>query len=90
MQGPEERGKEFAETFSSFVNTMGGKLTIEAAIEVMMRDHPTLQQGMMRFVIAFIKALADVRSDGRNECAVKLATKIMAALDYEDEFLPTI
>ncbi len=87
MASQDERGKEFAEVFGQFVNTMGGGPDRKIAIEAMMRDHRTLQQGMMRFCIEYIEAMAEQSHDLRNEASVKLAKKIVK---IEDRHLPMI
>lgn len=83
-----ETGEQFARDFSNFVNDMrdGPKA---AAVEAMLRDHRTLQQGMMRFFMQFVEGMADQRSDLRNEASVKLAKAIMD-LPIEVRSLPYI
>ena len=83
----EAEAKEFTETVSQFMNTMNKGRT-KKAIELMLRDHPTLQQGMIRFIMLYIQGMSEKeRFDGRNEASVTLAKKIM---EIEDRFLPFI
>jgi dGTP triphosphohydrolase len=73
----EEKGFEFADLFSQLVNSSSRK-TRDAAIGKMLRDHRTLQQGMMRFVMDYIEGMAEKQHfDLRNEASVKLAKAIM-------------
>ncbi len=75
--GSQERGEEFAKQFSSFVNSYSLDAN-EYAVAKMVRDHRTLQQNMMRFVMLFITEMAKNGSDLRNEDSVELAKKIVA------------
>jgi hypothetical protein len=72
----EKEGKEFANTFSRFVNNMNREPK-KHAIEAMLRDHPTLQQGMMRFFMEFVEGMAEQRGDLRNEGSIALAKEIL-------------
>ena len=83
---PESAGKEFAEHFSKFVNNMD-RTPKKHAIEHMLRDHPTLQQGMMRFFMEFVEQLAKQDGDLRNEAARQLCKEI---LKIENRYLPFI
>lgn len=83
---PEKAGKEFAETFSRFVNNMD-RQPKKHAIQAMLRDHPTLQQGMMRFFMDFVEQMAQQECDLRNEASRELAKEI---LKIEKRFLPFI
>lgn len=72
----EKEGKGFADTFSRFVNNMNREPK-KHAIEAMLRDHPTLQQGMMRFFMQFVEGMAEMRGDLRNEDTIALCKEIM-------------
>lgn len=71
----EKEGADFAELFSRFVNSSTDEPRKEA-IKVMLRDHRTLQQGMMRFFLDFVGAMAMSDHDLRNEASVLLAQEI--------------
>jgi len=79
---------EFARAFSQFSN--GGRLHYPDAVALCLRDHPTNQQGMMRFCIAFIEGMAKQRTDARNEAAAAFAKKVIANIDARDRTLPLI
>jgi len=81
-------GKVFAEMFSQFVNNMN-KGPREKAVEFMLRDHCTLQQGMMRFIMLYIEGMANKTRgiDARNEDSLRVAKEIMK---IQDRFLPFI
>ena len=77
MSNPsQERGEEFAKQFSDFVNSYSQDAN-KYAVEKMVRDHRTLQQNMMRFVMLFITEMAKNGTDLRNEDSVALAKKIV-------------
>jgi hypothetical protein len=75
-QAQQREGEEFAQAFSRFVNDSRRKPKA-AAIDKMLREHRTLQQGMMRFVMDYIEAMSEQQTDLRNEASVKLAKAIM-------------
>lgn len=82
-------GEAFANAFSQFCNDMrSGPKAV--ALDRMMRDHRTIQQNMMRFVMAFIAKMSEQNSDLRNEASVALAKQIMERTDYEARSLPMI
>jgi hypothetical protein len=83
---PEKEGKDFANAFSKFVNNMN-RTPKKVAIEHMLRDHPTLQQGMVRFFMEFMEGLSKQNGDLRNEASRDLAKKIM---QIENRYLPFI
>ncbi len=85
MYDPEKEGKEFADAFSRFVNNMN-RTPKKHAIEHMLRDHPTLQQGMVRFFMEFMEELAKQTGDLRNEGSIKLAKEISKM----ERYLPCI
>lgn len=77
MDQDEKVGREFANAFSKFVNNFNRE-DKQFAVEAMLRDHPTLQQSMMRFFMQFVAGMAgQARVDGRNEASVKLAKRIV-------------
>jgi len=61
----------------------------ELAAEVV-NAHRTIQQGLMRFCVSVIGQVAASGCDGRNEAAVQLAKKIVAATTTQDRCLPRI
>jgi len=77
--------EEVAKTISEFVNVMGNRKEIEEAIEMLLRDHRTLQQNTMRFMLSYISEQArryncgerDRYFDMRNEGSGKLAAEIV-------------
>ena len=80
-----------ARAVSDYINhhTWGpgpGELAKELA-----NDHPTLQQGIMRVCLAFIREMAAKQYvDARNEGSHEVAKRIVAMLDAEPERLPFI
>jgi hypothetical protein len=60
----------------------------ESLIDHILRDHRTNQQNVMRFVFAFIEAMAEQQHDLRNEASVSLAKQIIDKI--EDRHLPYI
>jgi len=72
----EKRATEFANTFSSFVNEINREPK-RLAIQKLLNDHRTLQQGMMRFFMEFVEGMATNGYDLRNEDSVNLASEIM-------------
>ena len=84
------RGKQFADTFSKFVNVMAASQDVTEAVQTMVYDHRHLQQGMMSFFMKFVEEMAkNERYDGRNEASVELAKSIME-LDESVRALPYI
>ena len=84
-----KEAQAFAAEFSNFCNTMSG-LPQGIALDLLMREHRTIQQNMMRFCMAFIARLADERHDLRNEASVQLANQIMERTDYASRALPKV
>jgi hypothetical protein len=82
-----QRAKDFVDQFSSFVNDMGRPE--KEAIELMGREHRTLQQNMTRFCVRWLEHLAkQTEYDLRNEASVQLAKKFVD--EIEDRHLPFI
>ena len=72
--------------FNSFASSNHNKL-----IELMARQHRTLQQNFTRFCLSWLRYLASLNEnqyDARNEASVKLAKKMVK--EVEDETLPFI
>lgn len=88
QQAQAEEGQEFARIFSQFVNDMRNEPK-KAALAAMLRDHRTIQQNMMRFVMLFIEGMAEQECDLRNEASVALAKEIMA-IDPSVRALPKV
>tara|TARA_Y100000034_G_C6766869_1_gene341904 strand:+ start:552 stop:821 length:270 start_codon:yes stop_codon:yes gene_type:complete len=80
-------GVEFAKAISSFVN--GNRSASATAVRHMLRDHRTIQQGMMRLFMQFAEGMADQETDLRNEASVALAQEIMA-IDSRTRALPYV
>lgn len=85
---PKEQGEEFGRDFSNFLNTMGSDRQ-KAAIEVMLRDHRSLQQNTMRFFMMFVEGMAKNGHDLRNEASVELAKAILS-LPERTRILPRV
>jgi hypothetical protein len=84
--------KEFIDSFSDFVNNMSDEPKFEA-IELMTREHRTLQQSMTRFSIWWLERLAryqDFEFDLRNEASVRLAKEFVENIPVEERALPFI
>ena len=85
--------EEVAEQISRFVNSISQSQVKELGI-AMCKDHRTLIQSKMRFVMAFLGELSDLYAhkfyDARNEQACKVADKMLSALDDMDKCLPFI
>lgn len=96
QHGRDLTGREMAEMLDEFVNAHGKSQIDDFTVQVTMRTHRTLQQGIMRLFIATIEAWANLAEkpgffDGRNEATVKLAKKMIDATgDKYDRLLPTI
>jgi hypothetical protein len=84
-----ERGEAFARVFSDFANEMSDAPK-SAALDLLMREHRTIQQSMMKFCMGFIHRMSEQRSDLRNQASVELAKQIMDRTDYEARSLPLI
>jgi len=82
---PRPTPEELAKTISEFANVMNNKKEVEEAIELMLRDHRTLQQGTMRFMLSYFTEVARRYNannrgdffDMRNEDTGKLAAEIV-------------
>jgi hypothetical protein len=77
--------EEFAKTFSRFVNNFN--LDIDGLVDLLAREHRTLQQGITRFAVAWLERMAEHhdigRFDGRNEASVKLGKEFVEKVSYE-------
>lgn len=71
----EKDGVDLARAFSKLVNS-SNRIAKKRAMEDMLREHPTLQQGMVRFFMEFMDELAEQNGDLRNEGSRKLAKEI--------------
>lgn len=79
---------ELDKAISNFVNGFGYSRVSQLA-EHMVNDHPTLQQSKMRLFVAFVREMAKVNPDGRNEASVKLAKGLVKEWG-DGPALPTI
>lgn len=92
----QEEARKAVEELSRFVNVLGeDKERADAFVEYVRREHRTLQQGMMKLVVAMLegwdKALDDHDYDLHNEATCRLAKKLLSATgDKYDRFLPCI
>ena len=72
--------KNLASAVSNFVNVFGGDN--ETFVKTLANDHPTLQQGITRLVIRFLRAMAAKEYvDDRNRAAVNAARVMVNALN---------
>jgi len=85
--------EEMAEALSRYVNSVMASELPKLGI-AMCRDHRTLIQLKMRFVMAFLGELSDMKAhgqyDARNEAACNAADKMLAALDFHEKAMPFI
>lgn len=83
-------GRELAEIVGFSLNTF--RFDSSGFVEVMLREHRTIQQSFMREVIVpYLLGLSEVKSyDERNEASVRLATAIMARVTDDELCLPFI
>ena len=83
----EDRKEFYEESVSNMVNDMS--FDEKSMAEKMSNDHPTLQQSFMKLCVKFIQKMAEKTCyDGRNERSVKMAQKMVSAMD--DDYLPCI
>lgn len=83
----EDRKEFYEESVSNMVNDMS--FDAKSMAEKMSNDHPTLQQSFMKLCVKFIQKMAEKTCyDGRNERSVKMAQKMVSAMD--DDYLPCI
>ena len=87
----ENEGREAAKNLMRFINgNTTDKIAINSFVDEVMRDHRTLQQGLMRYVWALMKAWAKCkdhgRFDGRNDDTVTFAKKVVDKFDDESGF----
>ena len=75
---PENVANELLRKFSNYVNGSNSHDHKEF-IKAFSRQHPTLQQSMMRTMLATIEAVAspDYRVDGRNQGSKDMAIKLI-------------
>lgn len=59
-------------------------------VEKMAREHRTIQQLYMAFVVAFIERMSQNHHDMRNEAAVQFAQIVMSEIPYEQRVMPYI
>lgn len=88
MSQHEQKGEEFAQVVSTFVNG-SSRDARKFAAKKMARDHRTLQQNTMGLFMMFVEEMANNTSDLRNEASVELAKAIMALPD-QTRILPYV
>ena len=83
-------GRELAGIIGFSLNTFCFDST--GFVEVMLREHRTIQQSFMReIIVPYILGLSEVKSyDERNEASVKLAKAIIARVSDDELCLPFI
>ena len=91
--GTDERAEEFVKAFSSFVNSRSTP-EFEYAVELMSREHRTLQQQMTQVCLLWLEHLTSLEEhngyDLRNEASVKLAKRLLSEVEKYDLRLPLI
>jgi hypothetical protein len=88
-----DRGIEAARALADFANAMGNGPEVAAFVEELTcRTHRTLQQSVMRLMVACIEAWAASKNrDLRNEATVKLCQRIVELTgDTYERHLPRI
>lgn len=86
-----DRHEFYADMVSDMTNDYG--FDDEGLATKMANEHPTLQQSFARFVVKFIKKMAEKAYwDGRNERAVSLAKVMNKAIEESENgaYLPMI
>ena len=91
----EKKSEEVIDAIFHSLNTLGSeKETIQSLVDATKRQHRTLQQAFMRFVVALLKDMDERYKSGqydlRNEASVKLAREIVEKVPYERLFLPLV
>lgn len=83
---------ELAQMFSKFVNSIGNH--VGDVVQVLSRDHRTLQQGVTRFCVAWLEECNRKRQerdyDLRNEASAELGKKFVEKIPPENRALPFI
>jgi hypothetical protein len=91
---PTKDQEEAAQAISNFINRHGSSVSVGYVAELMANDHPTLQQGIMRMFVAFVREMAKKEySDARNEASVNLAKTLVDEWGpgpYDGPHLPRI
>jgi hypothetical protein len=73
---PRMNAEETADAISHYVNSSSSGS--KKLAEIMVIDHPTLQQGKMRLFVEFVRQMAKIEfTDARNEASVKLAKSLV-------------
>ena len=84
-------GKVMAEELGNFVNSFSPDTV--TFVRAMDTQHRTLQQGITRLFIVWLRHLATLpenRYDARNEASVRFAKSVMRNVPEEDRWLPYI
>lgn len=84
----DSKGNKFASEFSSLINNFSDTER-KVAIQAMLRDHRSIQQGFMRFFLDFVRQMAEQHHDLRNQASVELAKEILK-IDSKKLILPLI
>jgi len=90
MKTREEQTKEFAETMSRFANGM--RSDIPEAVNILSRDHRTIQQNVTRFAALWLEKMAEHHEKGtydlRNEASAEMGKAFVESVP--DRHLPFI
>jgi hypothetical protein len=82
--------EEMAMAISNYANSHGGS-SFEKVGAAMANDHPTLQQGMMRLFVAFVREMAKKPyADLRNQASVDLAKGLVKEWGEYGPYLPFV
>ncbi len=86
----DKRDAEKAAALSNLINDYG--FNAREVAKRMAREHPTLEQNLMRFCAAFIEEMAAKSMfDARNEASVMFARRVIAATpDRDQRYFPII
>jgi len=85
-----KQGEAFAREFCHSCTSLTNQAMV-AALTQMMKEHPTEQQNMMRFCVAFIAEMSlQSSADERKRASVDLAEEFMKYTSYHCRALPKI
>ena len=81
----EEETKEFAQAMSRYVNGM--RADIPDVVDILARDHRTIQQSVTRFAVMWLEKMAEHHDnqnfDLRNQASVELGKEFVEKVSYE-------
>jgi hypothetical protein len=81
-----------ADALTDFVNGMGND--VKDVVEKISQSHRTLQQGVTRFVVAWLEKCAAMHKDGdfdlRNQVSCELGKEFVEKFPREKRYMPLI